>query len=524
MGNPVKKTEKNEEKKAGGGLLGTAAVMAFIILFSKALGLVRDLLVARAWGTTAPAVAYETASRLPILIFDLVLGGVVSAAFIPVFSDLLVREGKRSAMRYAASYVNMIFCLTGAITLLGVLFASPLVSFLAPDLPPETAELASRLTVILFPMVICTGLAYSFVGILQSMGEFRIPALISLVSNAIMVVYLLFFRERFGIYGLAVAMLLGWAAQMVVQIPKLRVFGFRLMPGAGIFSPHTKRSLKMALPILIGTWTQPICAVINTRFASAMEAGGAISALGYANRLYTIIVGVFSFVATNLLFPYFSRAASSGEVERSRHLMLSSVKTLSFIIAPIAVGVAILARPISAILYQGGSFTEADTALTAAALRCYAVGMLFMAANEVLTKAFFAESRPRLPMYASLGAMAANVVLVNLLAPMGIGGIALASGLASGVQFVLNVIFWRRHTGAWIPASDFLDMGRSVLSALVMGAALLLLLPYLPQSSILQCVTAAAAGAVIYAVCTALIRSEEAGFLLRRIVRKKTTQ
>ena len=121
------------------------------------------------------------------------------------------------------------------------------------------------------------------------------------------------------------------------------------------------------------------------------------------------------------------------------------------------------------------SFTEADTALTAAALRCYAVGMLFMAANEVLTKAFFAESRPRLPMYASLGAMAANVVLVNLLAPMGIGGIALASGLASGVQFVLNVIFWRRHTGAWIPASDFLDMGRSVLSALVMGAALLLL-------------------------------------------------
>ena len=95
-----------KEKKSG--LLGTAAVMAVIVFAAKALGLLRDTLVANAYGMTATAVAYETASRLPILIFDFVIGGVVSAAFIPVFSDLLVREGKKSAMRYAASYVNLI--------------------------------------------------------------------------------------------------------------------------------------------------------------------------------------------------------------------------------------------------------------------------------------------------------------------------------------------------------------------------------------------------------------------------------
>ena len=114
------------EKKKN-SLLGTAAVMAVIILLSKIFGLLRDILVADAYGTTAPAVAYETASRLPVLLFDLVLGGVVSAAFIPVFSELLVKEGKPAAMRYAASYVNLIFTLSSALTLLGVICASPLV-------------------------------------------------------------------------------------------------------------------------------------------------------------------------------------------------------------------------------------------------------------------------------------------------------------------------------------------------------------------------------------------------------------
>ncbi len=504
------------EKKKN-SLLGTAAVMAVIILLSKIFGLLRDILVADAYGTTAPAVAYETASRLPVLLFDLVLGGVVSAAFIPVFSELLVKEGKPAAMRYAASYVNLIFTLSSILTLLGVIFASPLVTVLAPDLPAETHVLAVSLTRILFPMVICTGLAYSFVGILQSMGEFNIPALISLVSNSIMVAYLVFFGDRFSVTGLAIAMLCGWAAQMIVQIPKLRSFGFRVSLSAGIFSPHIRRSLLLALPILIGTWTQPVCSLINTRFASALADGRAITALGYANRLYTIIVGVFSFVATNLLFPYFSRAAASGDVRESRRLMMTSVKTLSFIIAPIAAGVAVLAEPMIALLYERGSFTPSDTALTAAAMRMFAVGMLFMAANEVLTKAFFAENQPKIPMITALAAMAANIVLVTVLSPFGIGGIALASGLAAGIQCLGNAIFMKRRSGGKLPLGDLADIGKSVLAAVVMGGVLLLLLPYLPAGALLRCVIAVPVGAVLYALVSVLLRSEEAGFILSRV-------
>ncbi len=510
--------ETREEKSKG--LLGTAAVMAILILLAKLLGLLRDILVARTYGTTAAAIAYETASRLPVLIFDLVIGGVVSAAFIPVFSELLVREGKKAAMRYAAAYVNRILLLTGVITAAGVLFAPALVELLAPELGEEVKALAVTLSRILFPMVICTGLAYSFVGILQSMGEFRIPAVISLVSNCIMVGYLVFVGDRFGIRGLAAAMLVGWASQAVVQIPRLRALGFRpawRTPGE---SGNIRRSLRLAVPILIGTWTQPLCAVVNTRFASAMEGGRAITALGYANRLYTILVGVFSFVATNLLFPYFSRASAAGETGESRRLMRVSVRTLVFLIAPIAVGLAVLAEPIAALVYERGEFTAADTALTAAALRMYAVGMLFMAVSEVLTKAFFAERRPVIPMVTSLCAMAVNFVLVVPLSRFGVGGIALASGLSTAVQCAANAAAMARlPEGGW-RLGEAWDLGRSVLAAAGMGAAVRFLLPHLPGGRLLSTLAAAALGAAVYALLTLLLRSEEARFLVGLFKRK----
>ena len=200
---------------------GTAVLMGIIILAAKILGLVRDMMVAAHYGTdTAEAIAYETASRLPVTLFDLVIGGVVTSAFIPVYNSLLVKKGKTEALDFARSYVNLILVITLIIAVFGIAFASPLTEFMAPELDAATHILAVKLTRILFPMIVFTGLAFSFVGYLQSMGEYNIPAVISLVSNGIMVGYLLTLNPVFGITGLAVAMLLGWAAQAFGTHPR----------------------------------------------------------------------------------------------------------------------------------------------------------------------------------------------------------------------------------------------------------------------------------------------------------------
>ena len=484
------------------------------------LGLFRDTLVANFYGTGMESVAYTAASKLPVTIFDLVIGGVVSAAFIPVFNSVLVKKGKKDAMKFANAYVNLIIIICAVISIIGIAFASPLIAFIAPDIPADAAGLAVKLTRIMFPMIIFTGLAFSFVGILQSMGEYNLPALISLVSNCIMVSYLFTLNRFFGIVGLAVAMLLGWAAQAFVQIPKAYSLGFRYSPKANIFDPDIYRAAKNALPILIGTWTTPICNLINTRLASGIENGRAMTALDYANRLYIMIVGIFSFVATNLLFPYFSRAEAEGDREGASRMMRTSVKTLIYIIAPIAVGVMILSEPFTAIVYQRGEFNVSDTVITAEALSRYAVGMIFMAANEVMVKALFAANRPKIPMVSSLASMVFNIALVTVFGSrLGIGGIALVSAFATVVNLAINLIMAHRTNVCRFTLRDVLDIAVSVICALIMipaifGASSLV------GSAILKVVLSVAVAVPVYFIASLILRSEEAKFIISPVMRK----
>jgi len=503
---------------------GTAILMGIIILAAKILGLIRDMLVARLYGTSLEAIAYETASRLPVTVFDLVIGGVVTTAFIPVYNSLLVKEGEKAAKDFARSYVNLILVITLSAALLGTVFASPLVSFMAPALEPAAHDLAVRLTRILFPMIVFTGLAFSFVGYLQSMGEYNIPALISLLSNGIMVGYLLTLNRFFGILGLAVAMLLGWAAQALVQIPALRRLGFRYSLRTPLWTGPIRRAMKNTLPILFSTWTTPVCTLINTRLASGIEGGRGITALGYANRLYTILVGLFSFVATNLLFPYFSRAAAVGEKEETDRLMRISAKTLVYIIAPITVGIFLLAEPFTALLYEDGSFTPADTALTAEALRCLALSMVFLAVNEVLVKGFFAAEETKVPMVSALISMGANVGVLFLLSTLWsdrvtVGWVALLSGGATLLNMAINGVRAHRRGMMRLGPGDWLDLGKTLLASLLMAPAVLFVTGRL-DSDFLRVAAGALTGMAVYFPLTLLLRSEcitgLVGGLLRR--------
>ncbi|MBE6569821.1 MAG: murein biosynthesis integral membrane protein MurJ [Ruminococcaceae bacterium] len=507
----------NKQPNTKRSFAGTAVLMGVIILAAKLLGLVRDVLVAGHYGTSMEAVAYETASKLPVTIFDLVIGGVVTSAFIPVFNSLMVKKGKEEAMSFARSYVNFVLCITIILSLLGILFASPLVTFMAPELDSGTHALAVQLTRILFPMIIFTGLAFCFVGYLQSMGEYNIPALISLVSNGIMVAYLLLLDTRCGIVGLAIAMLLGWMAQAAVQIPSVMRLGFTWSIRAPLKTEAIGRAARNTLPILIGTWTGPVCNLINTRLASGIEDGRGITVLGYANRLYTILVGLFSFVATNLLFPYFSRAAASGDDEETDRLMRMSVKTLAYIIAPITVGIILLAEPFVSVIYENGSFTPTDTLMTGEALRCYAVGMIFLAVNEVLVKAFFAAEKTKLPMISSLCAMAVNVAVVALFGEyLGIGGIALVSAGATALNVFINWCFSAGFRLMRFRGADVLDIAKTLFSAFVMIPAVLFASAY-TETPILQLVFGAGAGMLVYFPLTLVLRCD----VCRAILQKK---
>ncbi|MBQ8836207.1 MAG: murein biosynthesis integral membrane protein MurJ [Clostridia bacterium] len=504
---------KAAEKK----IASTAILMVFVTVLAKALGLLRNMLLASNFGTSMDSVAYEAASRLPLTLFDFALGGVVTAAFIPIFNEIIVKKGKNDAFAFANRYFNLILCITAVISVCGIAFSSPLVSFLAPELGADVKELAASLSRIMFPMIIFTGIAYCYVGVLQSFEKYTLPAIMSLVSNLVMVLYFYTLCGKFGIWGLSVSLVIGWFLQAAIQAPAAHKLGFRFKPTLAFNDPYIIRALKMAVPILVCSWLQPVCNVINTRFASGFEDGSAISMVNYANNLYIIIVGVFSFVATNLLFPKLSRSEAEGNSEGARTFAGSSLKILLYIMIPLAVGIFLLAEPIVRAIYMRGEFTAHDAQMTASVLKLLALGIPFMSANEVLTKLFFAMQKVKAPMIASVTAICVNIALVTVLVnTVGFDGIALASSITIAVCTVLNYILLSRG-GSLLHFKDFVDIAKSLIAASVMGFCV-----YFANSSlmlgsdILRVCIVGAAGVVIYAVLIVILSPTE----IRNILKK----
>lgn len=500
--------------------------MAFATFISKVLGLVRDSLMGAYFGAGIEADAFMAASKLPTTLFDMVIGGVISASFIPVFNSILTKKGKDEAKGFANKFITMIILVTLIISVVGILFAEPLVRFMAPNFGAEAHDLAVKLTSIMFPMIIFTGIAFSFVGILQSYGEYNIPAIISLVSNTALIVYFILFGKRFGVTGLAVTMLIAWSLQVIVQIPSLIKLKFKYKPDFRLRDSSIKEAVVFAIPMLVSTWVQPFYTLINARFASHME--GAYSSLEYANRLYLIVTGVFSFVVTNLIFPKLARANASDDKKEANELVAISIKSIVMVIAPLMAGIVILAKPITSIIYGHGELAS-HSGVVATALACYATGMVFLALNEVLSKTFFSMKKSVTPMITSLVSMLFNIILVMTIYPFIkgdivrlTGGLAIAAAGGSIVNALLNGAMLFRLSEGFINRDGVITILKSLAAAAVMAAVVRIVYMFIGTAdtfmgSIITCVVCGIVGVAIYAIMLVLLRVKEImGFIPKR--------
>ncbi|MDR1101136.1 MAG: murein biosynthesis integral membrane protein MurJ [Clostridiales bacterium] len=434
----------------------TAAIFA-----SKLAGMARDILFANFYGASELTDAYLAAARIPLLFFDLTLGAAVLSAFIPVFNELLTSsdgdeaKSKAAAFKFASNFFNTVLVISTVFTCAGMIFARPIIGLFAPGLTASGLNLGAILLIIMLPTMIFTALAYVFAGVLQSLGEFNVPALISLISNIAVIIYLLAFNGRFGIYGMAAAILLGWGLQVAVQIPSLIKHKFRYTLTLNLRDPSLRASAKMAIPILISAWVQPICVAINTRFASYLDAG-AISALDYANKIYIMIVGIFSFAITNYIFPKLSQLSALGAEGAAKRgkLLRQSIGGLSVIIIPIMLAMIFFAHPLIKLVYGRGAFTADNINAAAAALFGYSFGMLALGINEILNKAFYAEKDGKTPMLSSIAGIALNIATVLWLQSAGrlsIVTLALAQAVSSNVIMLFLIIKIRKKSRDNVP-------------------------------------------------------------------------
>lgn len=509
----------------------TAIFMSCATLLAKFCGLLRDMVLASMYGTeSAEAIAFSTASRIPLLFFDIALGTAVTSAFIPIFNEYLEKKEEKRAMEFANRFANLVIAVTLIMSIVGIIFSKQFIYLIAGEIPNDAFILASNLIKILFPTIIFTGLAFCFVGILQSYGEFNIPAIISLVSNGFLIIYLIFVGDRFGVTGVAVAMLVAWGTQVIVQLPSLKRFKFKYKPSLKFNDEGIKKVAKLALPIIISTWVQPINTMINMRLSSGLNGGAAIPALDYANKIYIILVGVFTFTITNIVFPKLSRAAAAGNNDEYKSTIRTSLGYVFFIIAPIMAGFLMLSTPIIQLVYERGNFDSASTMLTSTALFFYSFGMLGYGVQEIMNKSFYSLQDGKTPMRVAFFGIAVNIALSLLFVlglNKGLGSLALAASISANVTgFTLLYKLSKKYKGL-LNKTFFKNVLKILLSVLLMSVVVMAIYIPLKSSGVNKFVLALApsvAGAVVYLICCIVFKVEELYSFLNIIKMKFVTK
>ncbi len=504
-------------EKENNNTVKAISMMMVITLVGKILGLVRDQLLATNYSVGMEASAFLTASRIPRIFFDVVFASAISASFIPVFNEYMKKRSRQEAFKLSSNFITLVSILTFIITFFGIAAAPYLTEIFADGFDAETAALCTSLLRILFPATMFTGLAFSFVGILQSMDEFNVPAAMSIASNLVIILYYIIFNDRFGIYGLTVAFLIGWAMQAIVQIPSLRKKGFSYRPYINLKDEGLKKIIALMLPVMVSTWVQPINLAISTKFASRIFEGSGVSAVEYANTVYSIIVGVFVLSIANVIFPKLSRMTVDNDSKAFGSTVGSTVKITSFFVIPMMIGLMCLSRPVISVIYERGEFAEFAAEITSNALFYFTPGMIGFAVQTILSRAFYAEQNGRIPLISGIISIGVNALLCSLLwEKMNVGGLALASSVSQIVAAIILVIPMQKKMRIFDIGfiKEFIKM---CICALIMGAVVLgakdIVFMYIDTNFIgyiACCAVCVAIGAVIYAIGTYALKVKEA--------------
>ena len=428
----------------------TVSVMMILVLIAKLSGFVREIATMRIMGTTPESQAFVLALRIPSNFLDVAFAAAISASFIPVFNSYLEKKSKQEAFDVAGNFITFVIILSLLASLVGFFAADAIASAFLSGGNTEAAEIAGQLLRILIFIVFTTTTAFALTGVLQSLGGFYVPSIMSLVPNVLVLVYLALFFERIGVFGLAAAFIIGNILQLAILIPPLRKRGFRFRPQLNLRDSALRQILRLSPMFLVSAWLFPINNLIHLWVIPNRYNSEAMVELHAANTIYLVLTGFFVLSVTNVLFPKLSKEAakeSMGAKSEFSEVLSGAVSAVVFFLIPMAVGLWILREPIARLAFFGGNFSEASAAQVAYALGFLSLGMLGFGLTALLSRAFFAVMDGKVPMIVSIVAIAINFVASMVLVDyLGIGGVALANAISVTVAgLAMFIIISRKH-------------------------------------------------------------------------------
>lgn len=442
------KNNKIQGYSLSGKLLKSGAIVSFMTLISRVLGLARDVVIANLVGAGAAADVYLFANKIPNFLRRLFAEGAFAQAFIPVLSEVQSKEDDHALKLFIARTAGTLGTIVTLVTIIGVI-ASPaiaalfgtgwFVQYLEGGPEGHKYELASTMLKITFPylwFITLTGLSGA---ILNTLNKFAVAAFTPVLLNVAIISAAIWLSPHFDepAMGLAWGVFLGGALQLFFQVPFLLKAGVFVRPTWGWNDPQVAKTRKLIIPALFGVSVSQINLLLDTVIASFL-ATGAISWLYYSDRLLEFPLGLFGVAIATVILPTLSKNHAKQDAQQFSQNMDMAVKLVCFLGIPAATGLIMLAEPLLMILFQRGEFTANDTTMASYSLVAYSFGLLSFMLIKVLAPGFFSRQDTKTPVRYGIWAMTANMAFnLILVFPFGFVGLAMATALSATLNAVL---------------------------------------------------------------------------------------
>jgi len=497
-------------KAAGILMLGNVA--------SRFLGVFREQVIAALFGASGLTDAFVAASAVPATVYDLMIGGAISAALIPVFSDYA--DEPEELARLASAVIGLAtLALVGVVGALAFL-APALVAILGAGFAPQVREQAIALVRLILPAVLFMGLSGVLTAILYSRQKFALPAFAVAIYNAGIIATALLLADRVGIESLVIGTLIGALLQVLLQLPGLRPL--RLGFSLDLSHPAIRRIAGLYLPVALGLVVTMAGVFVDRNLASRTGEGN-MAAMRFATLLIQFPIGLVATALSLAVLPSLSRHASRAHGDSSPQALHPYKRTLTLglkmallAMLPATIGLVILREPIVQLLYQRGQFDAYDASRTSLAFLFYSPQLPFVALDQILIFAFYARKNTVVPVLVgvlSIGAYLAAAL--SLVGPLGMPGLCLANAIQNSLHgLVLLGIIWRLLGGLGGYGLGAVAAKATIASA-VMGGVIYTLLSLLsgalPGASGLAVLLLAAGGlgAAVYGLLLLVLRVQE---------------
>jgi len=531
-------SQSAEVPTSGEGIAKAAGILSLGNVASRVLGLVRQTVIADLFGASPYVSAFVAVARVPTMIYDLLIGGLLSAALVPVFSDYASPEKRQELWRIFSIVLSLAVVILSLIVILLELFAPQVAWLLGSGFDAQLQAVTTKMIRIILPAVLFFGMSGMVTGLLYTLKRFTYPAFGAAIYNAGLITCALLLADKINIYSLALGILLGAILQLAIQLPDLRDVRFAF--SLDLSHPALRRIAGLYLPIALGLVISQIGVVIDSNLASR-TGEESIAWMDFATRLIQFPIGLVSAAISLAILPTLSQYASATSSKQPpisntqhptsnfQHTLALGLKMVLMGIIPATIGLFILATPIVALLYQHGEFDAHDTVQTALALRYYLLGLTFAAIDLPLIFAFYARKDTLTPaLVGVLGVVVYLVVALSLIQPLGMIGLILANSTQLTIHALAMLVLLQRRLGG-LSGHGIMALAFKTLSAsLVMGGMTYLALGRLQSALDARTLVgklvivggAGGVGVATYLGMVALLRVEEARLVVEMIWRK----